>query len=185
MTMVKTISTQPGAITKRATHQNLARNGSVWAGSNKRAFSQAEFAEFIDNNLKDITSGEQSALPTGSQMFEMALSFETKQDMRFKSAIRLQNGGVQMQFAQDDDQQTIEKMQMFDRFAIGIPVFWGGEGYIMEARLRYRARDAKLTFWYELVRQDKTLEAATKTIIAAIREKTGRPFFFGDPFANR
>lgn len=115
-------------------------------------------------------------------MLEMALSFEANQDMRFKSAIRLQNGGVQMSFVQDDDDQTLQKMQLFERFAIGIPVFWNGDAYRIEARLRYRVRDGKLTFWYDLLRQDKVLEAATKTVIEQIRTNTGNPFFFGEPF---
>ncbi len=153
-----------------------------WVGKNKQTFSQAEFAMFIEDNLKDVTSAE--GLPTGAQMLEMALSFEANQDMRFKSAIRLQNGGVQMSFTQDDDNQTLAKMQLFDRFAIGIPVFWNGDAYRVDARLRYRVRDGKLTFWYELVRSDKVLESATKTLIEQIRGLTELPFFFGEPFAG-
>ena len=42
----------------------------------------------------------------------------------------------------------------------------------------------KLAFWFELIRQDKVLEAATQTLIAQIREKTGNPFFFGEPFSQ-
>ncbi|MES2787650.1 MAG: DUF2303 family protein [Pseudomonadota bacterium] len=155
-----------------------------WTGSNKKPFSQAEFAAFIEDNLKDITSAPGTDSPTGAQMLEMAISFEANQDMKFKSAIRLQNGGVQMSFSQDDDAQTIQKMQCFDRFAIGLPVFWNGDGYLIEARLRYRVRDGKLSFWFELIRQDKTLEAATKTTIESIRSKTKVPFFFGDPFVS-
>ena len=117
-------------------------------------------------------------------MLEMALTFEANQDMRFKSAIRLQNGGVQMSFVQDDDAQTLQKMQVFDRFSIGLPVFWNGDAYRIDARLRYRVRDGKLTFWFELIRQDKVLEAATQTLIGQIREKTGNPFFFGEPFSQ-
>jgi uncharacterized protein YfdQ (DUF2303 family) len=154
---------------------------SRWIGANKKIFTQAEFAAFIENNLKDITSPPDATLPSGAQMLEMAISFEANQDMKFKSAIRLQNGGVQMSFSQDDDAQTIQKMQCFDRFAIGAPVFWNGDGYLVEARLRYRVREGKLAFWYEMIRQDKTLEAATKTTIEAIRSKTGAPFFFGQP----
>jgi len=41
-----------------------------------------------------------------------------------------------------------------------------------------------LTFWFELIRQDKVLEAATQTLIGQIREKTGNPFFFGEPFSQ-
>lgn len=155
-----------------------------WFGQNRKPMSQAEFAGFIEENLKDIASPDNAGLPTGAQMLEMALSFEANQDMRFKSAIRLSNGGVQMSFVQDDDDQTLAKMQLFERFAIGIPVFWNGDAYRIDARLRYRARDGKVSFWYELIRQDKTLEAATTTLIAKIREKTGTPFFFGDPFAS-
>lgn len=151
-----------------------------WTGKHKQNFSQVEFASFIEDNLKDIASVE--GHPSGSQMLEMALTFEANQDMRFKSAIRLQNGGVQMSFVQDDDAQTLQKMQVFDRFSIGLPVFWNGDAYQIDARLRYRVRDSKLTFWFELIRQDKVLEAATQTLINQIREQTGNPFFFGEPF---
>lgn len=154
-----------------------------WIGQNKKPFTQAEFASFIEDNLKDIAATENS--PTGAQMLEMALTFEANQDMRFKSAIRLQNGGVQMSFVQDDDAQTLQKMSVFDRFSLGFPVFWNGDAYRVDARLRYRVRDGKLTFWFELIRQDKVLEAATQTLIAQIREKTGNPFFFGEPFLQQ
>lgn len=153
-----------------------------WAGNNRAPFNQTAFATFIEDNLKDIVEGEGS--PSGAAMLDMALSFEANQDMRFKSAIRLQNGGVQMSFVQDDDSQTLAKMQVFDRFSIGLPVFWNGDAYRVEARLRYRVKEGRLTFWYELIRHDKTLEAATQTLIAQIKEKTDKPFFFGDPFSG-
>lgn len=152
-----------------------------WTEKNKQAFTQVEFASFIEDNLKDIAAVD--GQPTGAQMLEMALTFEANQDMRFKSAIRLQNGGVQMSFVQDDDAQTLQKMQVFDRFSLGFPVFWNGDPYRVDARLRYRVRDGKLAFWFELIRTDKVLEAATHTLITQIREKTGHPFFFGNPFA--
>lgn len=152
-----------------------------WTTHDAKTFTQSEFAIFIEDNLKDVAGVPNS--PTGAQMLEMAISFEANQDMRFKSAIRLQSGGVQMQFVQDDDAQTLAKMQMFDRFSIGIPVFWNGDAYQVDARLRYRVRDGKLTFWYELIREDKVLEASTKTLIEKIKAETGQPFFFGNPSA--
>ncbi len=151
-----------------------------WSASNSKAFNQADFAGFIEDNLQDIASDD--GFPTGAQMLEMAINFEARQDMRFKSAIRLQSGGVQMNFVQDDDKQTVEKMNLFERFRIGIPVFWNGDAYPVVARLRYRVREGKLTFWYELVRQDKVLEAATMTMIQAVKAESGMPFFFGSPF---
>lgn len=154
-----------------------------WTGQHKKPFNQQDFAAFIEDNLKDIASVDGS--PSGAQMLEMALTFEANQDMRFKSAMRLQNGGVQMSFVQDDDAQTLQKMQVFDRFSLGFPVFWNGDAYRLDARLRYRVRDGKLTFWFELIRPDKVLEAATQTLIKQIREQTGNAFFFGEPFSAK
>ncbi|SDR52722.1 DUF2303 family protein [Paraburkholderia tuberum] len=156
-----------------------------WIGLHKKAMSQIEFAAFLEENSKDIagpTDGEN--LPTGAQMLEMALAFEATQDYRFKSAVRLQNGGQNLSFVQDDDDATLQRMQLFERFSIGIPVFRNGDAYRVDARLRYRQRDAKLTFHYELIRFDKVLEAAANGVITSIREQTGNPFFFGDPFAQ-
>ncbi len=172
---------QPAFRDHRATFApEFSEEWNRWISKNKQPFNQAGFAEYIEENLKDIASVDGS--PTGSQMLEMALAFEANQDMKFKSAIRLQNGGVQMAFTQDDDAGTLAKMSAFDRFTVGFPVFWNGDAYRIDARLRYRVREGKLTFWFELIRQDKVLEAATQTLIAVIRNQTGNPFFFGEPF---
>lgn len=148
-----------------------------WVGGNKRQLSQLEFAMFIEENLNDVAAPE--GMPTGSQLLEMATSFQANQDMRFKSAIRLQNGGVNMSFVQNDDNQTLATMQMFEKISIGIPVFWNGDAYQITARLRYRVREGRLNFWYELIRSDKTLEHATKQLIEKIKLETGIPLYFG------
>lgn len=148
-----------------------------WYGNHKNVMNQTEFATFIEENLRDVASVD--GMPTGQQILEMALSFEANQDSRFKSAIRLQNGGVQINLVQDDDAQTISKMQMFDKISIGIPVLWNGPAYRIDARLRYRARDSKLVFWYEMIRPDKVFEDASKVMIEYIKEKTQVYFYHG------
>lgn len=151
-----------------------------WFGKNAAVFSQFDFAQFLEENIKDIAT--QEGMPTGAQMLEMALAFEANQDMRIKSAMRLQSGGVQLNFVQDDDAQTVAKMQIFERFSIGIPVFENDQGYALNARLRYRTRDGKVSFWFELIRPDRVLEDAAKRIMLQIKDLTGRPFFMGNPF---
>ena len=84
-----------------------------------------------------------------------------------------------MSFVQDDDNQTLAQMKLFEKIAIGIPVFWNGDAYQITARLRYRVKEGRLTFWYELIRHDKVLEDATKTLINKIQDATGVPLYFG------
>lgn len=150
-----------------------------WTGRNRSQFTQFEFANYIEDNNKDIVSVDGSA--SGAQMLEMALNMEANKDVKFKSAIRLQNGGVSLNYIADDDAQTTSKMQLFERFSIGVPVFLGDDPYRIDARLRYRVRESKLTFWYELIRPDLVLAAATGTTIEAIQAQVGMPFFFGEP----
>ncbi len=150
-----------------------------WTGMNEEVFTQTQFAKFLEDNMGDIPTVE--GMPTSNELLQMALNFEANQEMRFKSATRLQSGGVQISFVQDDDNQTIQKMNMFNKISIGIPVFWNSQPYRIDAKLRYRVRDGKVTFWYELIREDKVLEDATKTMIEEIKDKTQAPFFFGSP----
>ena len=150
-----------------------------WTNKDKEPFSQFEFALFIEDNLQDIAAVE--GMPTAQQLLEMATKFQATMDMRYKSNIRTQSGGVNLTFVNDDDAQTVESMKLFEKISIGIPVFWGGAAYRIDARLRYRVKDGCLKFWYELIRADKVMEDATKTMIEKIKADTGVPLFFGRP----
>jgi len=148
-----------------------------WLKSNRQPFTQAEFATFIEDNKTDIASA--TGFPTGEQIYQMALQFEARQEMVLKSHIRLENGTIEMQFIDKEDAATGQKMQLFSRFAIGLPAFRGGNPYQIEARLRYRTAGGKLAFWYELIRPDRIFEDAARALITQVSEGAGVPFFLG------
>lgn len=150
-----------------------------WTGKNGDELTQFDFAIFIEDNLQDIAAVE--SMPTAQELLGMATKFQLTMDMRYKSNIRTQNGDVDLMFVNDADAQTVEKMKLFEKISIGIPVFWGGPAYRIDARLRYRVRESGLKFWYELIREDKVMEDATKTMIDQIKADTGVPLFFGRP----
>ncbi len=152
-----------------------------WIEKDRKTFTQLEFASFIEDNLGDIAG--QEGFPTGTAMLQMATNLEIAQDSSIKSAIRLQSGGVRMEYVDDSNAETVKSMEVFSKFALGLPVFWAGSAYMLEARLKYRLAAGRLTFWYELNRADKVLEDAAKTLTADIQAKTGFPLFHGKPFA--
>lgn len=150
-----------------------------WIEKNNQRLTQFEFASLLEENLQDIAAAQ--GFPTGTELLEMALSFQATQDMRYKSAIRIQSGGINMSFVQDDDAGTLQTMKVFEKIAIGIPVFRNGDAYQMTARLRYRVTEGMLRFWYELVRPDKILEDAVEKMIDRIKTETEIPLYFGTP----
>ena len=52
-------------------------------------------------------------------------------------------------------------------FAIGVRLFKNGEGFKINARLKYRLGAGKLKFWYELDRPENAVEVAFQSYIDA------------------
>lgn len=151
-----------------------------WIGSDKKVFSQADFATWLEDNLGDIASVPN--MPTGADILKMALGFEANAEKRLRSKINLQNGGVQFEFVEDEDRDTRTKMEVFQRFTLGIPVFDGStNAYPIEARLKYREKDGKVVFWYELIRPDRVFKTAVQDELTRIKDGTGFPVICGQP----
>lgn len=157
----------------------LSHEWKTWTSSDTKPMSQVDFAGFLERNADDINA-EGDGLPTSLAMLSMATEFEASSEKRVRSVTRLQSGGVRLEFVDDDDDATVSQMKAFDRFQIGVPVFWAGLGFRLQARLKYRAGAGKVTFWYELIRPDLAYEAAARAVIEQVRTGAGTtPLLFG------
>lgn len=153
----------------------------VWTGNNGNGKAQAQvaFAEFLERNDGDIASIE--GLPSSLDMMKLATEFEANGERKVKSVVRLQGGGSRVDFVDDDTDATIAQMRLFERFAVGIPVFWAGPAYRIDARLKYRHASGKVNFWYELIRPDRVHEAAARELIEKVRAGIGAtPLLMGE-----
>lgn len=139
------------------------------AADPKRGMSQAEFMAFLEDNLLDITN------PDSAYLLQAARSFEVISSGGFKSAVRLENGDVKFNYA--DESQQVGSCQLPSVFQITIPVFKGGVHYTLDVNLRYRTSGGSLTLWYELVRPHKSLEHAFNSVLDQIAEGTDVPVF--------
>jgi len=145
--------------------------GSAHNGRNTKVFTQVEFAEFIEANANDFLPAD--GLPTDLEMLTMATNFVANEERRLKSSVRLSSGGVRLEYVADVDTGTVEAMQLFEKFQIGIPVFQDGPAYPIVARLKYRQKDGKVSFFYELIRTDRVHRQAALEQISAMRESLG------------
>ena len=149
----------------------------IWAGANGKRMSQAQFAEFIEDNYPDIVK------PSHAEMIQVSTSLQAKKSVQFSQATRLDNGQSQLMY-QEEVKGTVESkggsMKIPDGFSLRLPVFLGGPLYPLDARLRYRIDDGKLQIWYDLHRPHKVVEAATQAVTLAIRKGIGTdPMFLG------
>lgn len=150
---------------------DMSAEWKAWIGKNAQQMPQVNFAEWIQEHEDDIATA--NGLPTSLQMHQMATEFVANEERVLKSSVKLQSGGVRLTYIADPDAGTVESMQMFERFALGIPVFHGGSAWSLTARLKYRLAAGKVAFFYELVRPDRVHEAAAKELIQQIRDGVG------------
>lgn len=155
----------------------LAVEWETWTKANKRPMTQADFAQFIEDNLPDIVD------PVAADMLEISRTLEAKKKVNFASGVRLTNGEVQFTYEESVEGSASKgQLRVPEVFKIGIPAFHGGAKYQIDARLRYRiAEGGVLSMWFDLVRPHKVLEHAALEVWAAIEEATGETIFQGNP----
>ena len=148
---------------------------SKWVSNDKKQFTQSEFAEFIEDNLVDITE------PAAQALLDVATTIQAKTDINFSSAKRLQNGQVQLQYTENIDARAGANgaLEIPKEFALGLRIFKNGEGYKIKARLKYRLHSGTIKFWYELDRVERAIEDAFGGYVDIAREKSGYVVLLG------
>lgn len=152
----------------------------LWLNRQKQPMAQEDFAFFIEDNLPDFKN------PEGARMLEIALNFRVKNNLAFKSALKLQDGSVDLQYTEqvEGGAGRAGNAKVPETFTIEIPVWSGLEArkYVFEARLRYRVQGGALSIRYELARPQKIVETAFKHVLEKIRDGVKDvPVIFGKP----
>ncbi|MDT4806982.1 hypothetical protein FQZ97_398220 [compost metagenome] len=144
-----------------------------WQEKDGKRMSQADFAEFIENNVRDIVQPEKEPrAPSAADMLEISRTLEAKKNICFRQGIRLDNGQVQLTYNEQIDGRAGETGQLTipEQFFIGVKPFLGGDAFLVAARFRYRIQEGQLAMWYELIRPDKVLEEAYGAVRKQIQE---------------
>lgn len=114
----------------------------VWKKNDGIKMSQEEFAEFLDENVLDITD------PTGSNVVSFASCLEARRTEVFKSSKNLSNGEVQFNWSNESSGDAVTKFPT--DMKIGIPIWTNGEKIMIPVKLFYRVSEGQLMFWYKL-----------------------------------
>lgn len=146
-----------------------------WLRNNKQPKDQAAFAEFIEDNLVDITE------PAAAQLLDVATTMQAKTGINFASSKRLDNGQVQLQYTETIDARAGAggALEIPKEFALGLRIFKNGAGYRIKARLKYRLAAGAVKFWYELDRPEKSVEDAFAGYVDELKEKSGYRVLIG------
>lgn len=137
-----------------------------WKAIDGRMLPQAEFAEFVEDNLADI------ATPDGATMMEIVTYLQATRSVDFKSGIKLGNGAVQLTNNESVDATVGSgNIAVPDVFEIALSPVFGVTPFKVPARFRYRIEDRRLKMGFKLQR----IEDVMATIIADIEKEIVLP----------
>ena len=167
----------------------------AWMDHVGKAFSQSEFAAFLEDRAADLaspTDGERAeyerlfkaTFATPNELIDLARSLEISVGQTFKQAVRLQSGEAEMVFKEEHTNGAGERVTVPGIFMIGVRAFVGGERVNVPARLRYRAAGGAVTWFYDLYRWQDFLRERVSQDLAEAGKQTGLPTYEGAPEAT-
>ena len=121
---------------------------------------KAALQDVIEANAIDIVQ------PAAAEMIQIALTLQAKTKVDFASGIRLDNGQVQLTYQEkiEGSAGTKGELKIPEKFTLALRIFQGGDKYQVEAYLRYRIKEGKATFFYQIIRPERLIEDAFEQV---------------------
>lgn len=152
----------------------------TWLAMNGHPVPQARFAEFLEDNYRDLApDGKVKA----ADLLEMAQSFQSVTKLEFDSGQRLSSGDTELTFRETSNNTAGKerKIAIPTEFDLAIAPFDDCAEALITARFRHRREGAQLFMLYVLNNPDRHREAAVKEITGQAAEAIGREILLGQP----
>lgn len=163
-----------------------------WTRTNP--MTQGQFAAFIEDHIADVLDpgkiGEdmwafceqlEIVLAQPSALMALSKGLSVYVDGKVTNNVNLADGTGAIAFSEDHKDAAGAPLRVPRGFAVGIPVFTGGERYALPIRLRYRVVAGKVT--WELVphRVQQAFRHAVTEACTKAAELTKLPLYYGTP----
>lgn len=155
---------------------------------------QGAFAEFVEDHIGDVldpaTAGAamtafveqlEIVLATPSQLMTLSKGLSVYVDAKVSNKINPSTGEGQLSFQTEHRDVSGAPLKVPRGFAVGIPVFTGGERYSLPIRLRYRVSGDRVVWELKPHRVEQAFRHAVTEACSKAAEGTGLPLFYGVP----
>ncbi len=138
-----------------------------WREIDSRPISQADFAEFIEENYMDIRD------PDHAELLDMVSNLAARKRVNFTSGVRLQDGSNELQWGETVDAKVGKgSVVVPPAFELGIPILFDGQPYKIKVHLRYRISDGVLVFICKISRRRFMEQTAFEDILIEVEKET-------------
>ncbi|MBS9720210.1 DUF2303 family protein [Tianweitania sp. BSSL-BM11] len=170
----------------------LSEEWKLWVAKNSKPMSQIEFAAFLEDQIADLSSPMESEiveyerlfngkLATPSEVMNLSRGLEVHAATRVKQATTLQTGEGQIIWEEEHRDTAGNKLVVPSLFMLNISPFFMGEKVRIPVRLRYRAKDGSVTWFYQIYRPDIHVTEHVQQAVKDAADDTNLPSFEGEP----
>lgn len=170
----------------------LTEEFTAWVGENGKGMSQLDFAHFLEDHAAELTApteGEVDAFgklfkerfATPAELITLSRGLEVFVGARIKRQERLQSGERVIEFTSENRDAAGNQIDVPGVFMISVPPFVDGNPVRIPARLRYRAGQGDVTWFYQLYRWEFWLREQVKSDMLHAATETGLPAYEGAP----
>ncbi len=168
----------------------------AWALNSGKPMGQAEFAEFLEAHITDISTATDGPsaraladalgnpdFASPSKLLELSKGLSVRVDMKMSNAQNTSTGETSMIFTAEHKDENGAALKVPSAFVLAIPVFRNGQAYQVPARLRYRLdrESGKVKWLFDLYKPEKFFDDAFGDACATAAKGTELPLFQGTP----
>ncbi len=152
----------------------------TWMAANRKIMNQVDFATWLEDNAQLIRT------PSGAELLELVRALHGHKNARFGGEVRLKTGNYSVSW----EEETVVKanikteggdLELQHSIMAGIAPFYGVKPYPIQARLKTKVEDRKLSLWFETVSPHLIMRDSINLLCAQIREELKCPLLMGAP----
>ncbi len=175
----------------------------AWTEQDGKVMSMVEFAAFLEDRIIDVVDPEISAeispdlqryitavtggsgrIATPTALVGLSQGLKINEIANVAQHANLTSGEAQIIFqTRHENPETGGPVSVPSMFLITIPIFNNGPAYRLAARLRYRIKEGRPVFYYQLWRADRAFDDAFTEAVNRASSETKLPLFLGSPEA--
>jgi hypothetical protein len=137
-----------------------------WEKISGEALSQGELADFLEEMEHTIEA------PAAAQIQTAVANLEISRNGSFKLHTNRQDGSVIFNY--QDENEAVGSVKLPEKIFFSAAPFYGSKPMTMEARLRYRIRDGRITFHLAVMQITEKREEAFEAVCASISSEISR-----------
>ena len=136
----------------------------AWTRASGELFNQADFADFIEDQLSTIVE------PDGATLLEIAQTMQGRTSAVWQSASWLANGARSFQWSEETEAKAGVKgtLEIPARFTLALRPYRFSTPTAVSAALRYRVTRGELKIGFKLLQEDQVIEKAFNSVVTDI-----------------